>query len=350
MTNEPPATRGPERACGCRRCSPSPRAARRRSGRSGSRRARTRAPGRAPSRRAWTGPAPGRPTAISVWTEPGRSTTTTRARRRPRAPGRPAGSAGRWRGADQVPRVPSSTPTTSTPVRSPATTTVAPCGPTAVAWNSTRSSRVSAPMVSVRAAGGAAGPVVGVPQGAGELLGRAVGRRRPAPARSRRAGCAGCGAPRPRGRPGSAEGLGDQAPPRCARWRWGTSTSTSRPPSETPAPSTMPCRSISSANSSEPWASGALVEQPGGHGADALLAGAARPTARWARRRAATGRTGRAGRARARARRCRARARRARGRSRAGRGDVGAGGAHATASSVGALGCSASSLASSATR
>ena len=77
------------------------------------------------------------------------------------------------------PRVGSSTPTTSRPVRSPATTTVAPWGPTAVAWNSTRSSRPRLPIDSGVPAVGRLARSSRAPHRAGQLAGGAVGRRGP---------------------------------------------------------------------------------------------------------------------------------------------------------------------------
>ena len=150
-----------------------------------------------------------------------------------------------------------------------------PCGPTCVRWKSTMSSRVIAVIDRGRAGGRAARPARSAPT-AWRVTSRAA--RCGAEARS----CSISASRLRRMRRTSASGkTGSDSACRsrsraAGRNRCGTSTSTLSAPSVTEAPSAMPVRSISSANSSLECVGGALVEQPGRHRRDALPLRAAR--------------------------------------------------------------------------
>ena len=199
----------------------------------------------APSRPPRAGRGPRSPRGSSLWTEPGRSTRTIR----PASPARRAGTgSGVETSACQVPSVRSTIAKTSRSDRSPATTAVMPCGPTCRAWKSTTSCLVRAEIV------------VAVP--AEGLEARSCSSKKVA-TNSRAARCGASArscsisANRVR-RMRSTSDCGNTGSARASRSssrasskrRFGTSRSTPRPASLTDAPSAIPLRSNSSANSS----------------------------------------------------------------------------------------------------
>ena len=291
---QPAARGGGGTPSGCRRCSPSPRAAPRRRGRSESRRARSPARGMAPSRRRRAGPVPRSPPSSSLCTEPGRSTSTMRAASAARAAGASPPSATSWPSWTHWPSARSASAATSRPERSPATTTVMPLRADVAARGSPRCpARVDAPRPSRAVpAAGPRGAVGVVEERRDELAGGALRRQGPLLLDLGEPGLDGGGRPRPAGTPARrGPGAAGRAPLRDGAWarrgRRPGRLAHDRRPERDPLALQQLCELLGRV------LGGALVEQPRHDRRDALDARAARRTAGGAARCAPRRRTGR---------------------------------------------------------
>ena len=190
-------------------------------------------------------------TTSSVWTDPGRSTTTTRPRFAAVRAATGWGGASQPSGAVHPPSAASTTAKASTPSRSPASTTVAPTGETSREWKATTSSRVIAATVSREPAVGRldrseASKKVAI----SSIAPRCAATERSCSISASR--CFTCRVTSASGNDGSVRAWRRRSIA-YSRCRLATSTSTLIPASDAPAPRATPLRSRRSANSLDEW-------------------------------------------------------------------------------------------------